>query len=225
MTYEDSLWYHPAFIVQKGVDAEKYYQGKKMPSEVQHAIEETRLAAIWAFGQNKLHNLRYYLQPVDDISPDVKAMFEVKSDLKNYDVAGKYLDIEVTRYEEHSQEDIDVFLVNGKLKKAYQPGTIILCVIDKPIVNGKLWKDVGKDLQILGNGLDVFLLGRTHPTKLEFCSARVNPTFDSIQKFDVWEEAKIKYKNSKGIQIINLPGHTFTKAIPDGFNPFIDKLS
>jgi len=224
MTYEDLLWYHPAYIIQKGVDAEKYYEGKKMPSEVRHAIGETRLAAIWAFGQNKLHNLKYYLQPISDTSPDVRAVFEVKSDLKNYDFAGKYLDIEVTRYEEHSNEAINVFLKNGKLKKAYQPGTIILCAVDKPITNGKAWAEISKDLLGVGNELDVFLLGRTDPDKLEFASARVYPKFDSIQQFNVHKEAEVAYKNPKGIQIINLPGQEFTKTVPDNFNPFIDIL-
>lgn len=109
MKFEDILWYQPAYILLKGLEAEKYYQGKKMPTDIRKAIEETRLGAIWVFGLNKLNNQELYLQPVNEQDPDIRLLFESKSSKsKKYPLWGHWVDVEITRYEEHRSEPLEV---------------------------------------------------------------------------------------------------------------------
>jgi hypothetical protein len=168
-----------------------------------------------------------YVQPVDpkEGAPDVRIVHQTESPLKNYDW-GAYIDVEIVRYEDHSEESLADFLKKTKLtvKKAYQDGTTILCGIDKTIEGGQLWKDVAAELAPIKNNLDTFLLGRTHPEKWQIAMARVHPSYDSVTQFDVKSTVEAYYKRVKGIQIINLRGNKMKKEPTAGFNPLIDSL-
>jgi hypothetical protein len=168
-----------------------------------------------------------YIQPVDprEGTPDVRIVHQTTPPSKSHDW-GAYFDVEIVRYEDHSQMSIADFLKQTKLndKKAYQAGTIILCGIDKTASGLQPWKDAAKELAPIHNSLDTFLLGRTHPTEWKIAIARVHPKYDSVTGFDVRSAVKTYFQGAKGMQIINRLGDVIKNPPGTGFNPFTDLL-
>jgi len=227
MFYDNHLWYSPGYLIECGERADKIAtaNNQKLSAETVKVINETRTGALFALGLTLRDGLVRYVQPVDpkDGAPDVKIVHQTKSPIKSYKW-GAYVDVEIVRYEDHSETTIADFLKKTKLtaKKAYQDGTIILCGIDKTIENGQLWKDVAAELAPINNKLDTFLLGRMHPEKWEIAMARVHPSYDSVTMFGVKATVETYYKGVKGIQIINVRGNKMKKEPAAGFNPFIE---
>jgi hypothetical protein len=229
MVYDNHLWYSPGYLIECGIQADKRAKtnGTQLSAGTVKVVNETRTGALFALGLTVRDKRVRYVQPVDpkEGAPDVRIVHQTDSPLKNYDW-GAYVDVEIVRYEDHTQISIDEFLKNKKLtpKKAYQDGTIILCGIDKTISSGKLWKDIAKELAPIKNKLDTFLIGRTHPTKLEIAMARVHPSYDSVTQFDTASVIVAYYKGVKGTQIINLRGNIMKNPPGAGFNPFTDSV-
>jgi len=229
MQYDKHIWFNPAYLIHCGIEAQKHAvaKGRPLSSDVRKAINESRATAIWALGNNRVLNMEQLVQMAapNEQTPDTRVMYPTKGPLPNKDMPwGEFWDVEVVTYEEHSKEPIDDFLKRTKLAatRSYQTGTIILCYIDKFIEDGKLWSDIHKDLKDVKSDLQVFLLGKTHPDKPIYAMARVYPTFDALVQIDVIEEAKRKYANPKGTQIINFPGDEIKIKLPErGYNPFI----
>lgn len=229
MNYDKHIWFNPPYLIQCGIDAERraVASGKPLSSDVRKAINESRATSIWALGNNKVLNMEQLVQMAgpNEQTPDTRVMYRTKGPLPDKEVAwGEYWDVEVVTYEIHSTAPLDEFLKRTKLAttKSYQPGTIILCYIDKDIEGGRLWRDIHTDLKDVKSDVQVFLIGKTHPTKPIYTAARVYPTYDAIVRVDVIEEAKRKYANTKGTQIINFPGDEIKVKLPErGYNPFI----
>jgi hypothetical protein len=229
MFYDNHLWYSPGYLIECGEQANKIAAANKqqLSADTVKVINETRTGALFALGLTLRDKRIRYVQPVDpkEGTPDVRIVHQTKSPFKSYKW-GSYVDVEIVRYEDHSESAIADFLKGTKLttKKAYQDGTIILCGIDKIIENGQLWEDVATELAPIKNNLDTFLLGRTHPEKWEIAMARIHPSYDSVTRFDVKSTVVAYYKGVKGIQIINLRGNKMKKEPTAGFNPFIHSL-
>lgn len=229
MFYDSHLWYSPGYLIECGEQADKLATANNLKTSdgAVKVINETRTAALFALGLTLRDKRVRYVQPVDpkEGAPDARIVHQTESPIKKYDW-GAYVDVEIVRYEDHSEASIADFLKETKLtaKKAYQDGTIILCGIDKTIEDGQLWKDVAAALAPIKNKLDTFLLGRTHPTQWKIAMARIHPSYDSLTMFDVKSAVEKYYAGVKGIQIINLRGNKMKKEPAAGFNPFIDSL-
>lgn len=229
MIYSRNLWFNPSYLLHCGFEAEK----KGVPDEMLKAINETRAACIWALGVNKLMGVQHLINIVDpkEQTPDARAMLEAQPRGQSKQRWGQYLDVEVVTYGEKETDPIDKFLVQKKLSpaKAYQPGTIILCYVNKNVSNGKLWKDIYRDLSIADlPQLDTFLLGKIHPTQPVYAMARVYPQFDSVIQINVMEEAKKKYSEPGGTRIIEFVSDDPKKLAvlksqipPKAYNPFL----
>jgi len=232
MIYDDHLWYSPAYLIECGERAfsEASKNGQKLPDDTIKVIEETRTGALFALGLTVRDKAVRFIQPVDpkELAPDVRITHQIKSPLKNYDW-GEYYDVEVVRYEEHTDDKIKLadFIQQKKLdpkKKSYQDGTIILCGIDKTSGELQPWKEVAKALAPIKNNLSTFVLGRTHPTEWKVAMARVHPVYDSITGFDVKSAIQTYYNGVKGIQIISVKGNVMKNQPSARFNPFTDQL-
>jgi hypothetical protein len=229
MIYSRNLWFNPAYLLHCGFVAES----AGVRSAILKAINETRATCIWALAANKLMGVQHLINIVDpkEQTPDTRVMLEAPPRGKTKQRWGQYLDIEVVTYGERETESIDHFLVKKKLSpdRAYQEGTIILCWVNKNITNGKLWKDISKDLTTAGvPKLDTFLLGKTHPIEPLYCIGRVSPEFDSIIQIDAMNEAKKKYAEPGGTRIIEFHSDDLKKLAalkslipPKGYNPFL----
>lgn len=234
MTYDKHIWFNPSYLLHCGFEAAKEADkaGAKLSGDTVKAINESRATCLWALGTNKLYGNELLVQmvnPHEEDTPDTRVLHSQMRQLKTKEVMwGHYLDVEVVTYGEHSSEPLDDFLKRTKLAmtKAYQADTIILCYINRDIVAGKLWKDIHADLADVKSKLETFLIGKVHPTKPEYASAQVHPAYDNMVQFNVLEEARRKYKNNKGVQIINLPGDEIKIEIPErGFNPFTHSVT
>jgi hypothetical protein len=233
VVYDKHIWFNPSYLLHCGFEAAKEAAkaSAKLPGDTVKAINESRATCLWALATNKLYGNELLVQmvnPKEEDTPDTRVLHSQKRQLSTKEVMwGHYLDVEVVTYGEYSDEPLDDFLKRTKLAmtKAYQADTIIVCYINKNIVHGKLWKDIHQDLQEVQSQLETFLIGKVHPTEPEYASALVHPKYDHVVQFNVLEEAKRKYKNNKGVQIINLPGDGIKIKIPDrGFNPFTTLL-
>jgi hypothetical protein len=231
MVYDNHLWYSPAYLIDCGerVFNQAKKDGQKLSGDTLKVMEETRTGALFALGLTVRDKAIRYIQPVDptENTPDVRITHQIKSPLKSYNW-GEYYDVEIVRYEEHTDAKISLadFIKQTKLnpKKAYQDGTIILCGIDRTAGGLQQWKDVAKELAPIKNNLSTFVLGRTHPTEWKIAMARVHPTYDSVTGFDVKSAVKAYYTGVKGTQIINIKGDVMKNPPGTGFNPFTDRL-
>jgi hypothetical protein len=187
------------------------------------AIEETQLAAVWAMGARKATKLELYLQPVKETNPDVRVSCDVKSNSESFPFNGGIMEIEVTRYEEHANGNLSEFIINGKFKKQYADETIILIALNKPGETSEGWKEISEKLAGCKVPYNVFLLGRMDG---KYIIGRVYPKLDFLVPFNIKEEGSKEYTNPQGIKVVNLhyPSRTFSKHVPEGFNPFIDDV-
>ena len=140
---------------------------------------------------------------------------------------GTILGYEVVTLDEHSPEqDADEFLKRTKFAatKSYDKETVILCYINKDIVNGKLWKDVSAELAKFASKNNTFLLGKTHPTEYRYYLARVYPALDSVIDINIPEDAKSAYEKPGGTLFINLPlpNQRSVREQRRGINPFLE---
>lgn len=232
MIYDSYIWFNPAYMVHCGIEAQKHYQetGVLIPSELGKAINESRAASILCLGINRLQNFELRVQLVNpkEQSPDIRVMYEVATPgNEKFDEKAEYWDIEVVTFEKNSPEtQVDDFLKRTKLAagKSYDNKTIILCLIDKEVTNGKLWKDVHRELVKLRTNNSIFLLGKTRADKAIYAIARVNPSLDSIIEIDVLEESKKKYRKPGGTLFANLalPNQRTNRKPKSGINPFLD---
>jgi hypothetical protein len=229
MIYDPLVWFNPAYMIHCGIEAKKHFEadGAKLSSEMRKAIEESFSVSVMALGVNQLLNMQLRVQLVNpqERSPDVRAMYEVPMpESTKYDFKMEYWDVEVVTLEEHSDEEPDEFIKRTKFaaKKSYDAMTIILCYINKDVKDGKLWRDVSKELQSLKTPNNIFVLDKAHPTKAIYQVARVNPTFDSILEFDVMEEAKKKYDKSGGTLFTEVLGRKTEREQKSGINPFLE---
>src|SRR5260370_7586564 len=229
MTYDKHVWFNPSYLLHCGFEAEKQAAAscKSLTSDTLKAINESRATCLWVFGTKKIEGNEHLVQmvnPREETTPDTRVFHPTYKQLKTKVVRwGGYIDVEVVTYNEYSSAPIDEFLKATKLAlgKAYQADTIVLCYIDKNIQGGKLWKDIHRDLQGVKSQLETFLIGKTHPTEPLYTSAMVHPRYEDIVQFNVLEEARRKYRNNKGVQIVNLPGDQVKIKLPvKGFNPF-----
>lgn len=229
MLYSRNLWFNPAYLLHCGFEAEK----KGVSPDVLKAINETRATCIWALGTNQILGRQHLVNIVDpkEQTPDTRVVLEAKPRGQAKLRWGQYLDVEVVTYEETETAPVDEFLIKKKLstQRAYQPGTIILCYVNKSVQNGKLWKDIYRDLSSISlPQLDTFLLGKTHPTRPVYTMARVYPQFDSVIQIDVLEEAKKKYSEPGGTRILEFLSddpkklnNLKTRIPARGYNPFL----
>lgn len=233
MIYDPYVWFNPPYMIHCGVEAQKYFQqsGISISSNLAKAINESRAASILCLGINKIQNLELRVQLVNEKneqSTDIRAMYELPMPESNkFDEKAEYWDIQVVTFEKHSPEtQVDDFVKRTKFaaKKGYDRETIILCFIDRNITNGKLWKDVHKELRHLKPKNNTFLLGKTHPTKAIYAMARVHPYLDSVVEIDVLEEAKKKYRKPGGALFANLalPNQRTSREPRSGINPFLE---
>lgn len=233
MIYDPFLWFNPTYMIHCGYEAQRILQdsGQGISRDLRKAISESRAASILCLGINLLHKIELRIQLVDpkkEQSPDVRVMWKTPMpEGSKYREKGQFLDIEVVSFESNSPEtQVDDFLKRTKFSvtKSYDPGTIILCFIDRDITNGILWRDVQASLVSLTPRNDTFLIGRTHPSKMIYQMARVHPQFDSIIKIDVLEEAKKKYVEPEGTLFLNqpLPNQKTNRVLKRGINPFLE---
>jgi hypothetical protein len=232
MIYDSYLWFTPGYMIQCGIQARKKFreEGKRAPSEMSKALNESYATAVACLGFNKLMNKEFRLQLVSpqERSPDIRVSYEVPApEGSRHDEWLNYWDIEVVTLDEHSSEqDADDFLKRTKFAatKSYDQETIILCYINKDIVHGKLWKHVSAELAKLSPQNSTFLLGRTHPTEYKYYLARVHPHLDSLIDVNVREDAQKVYKKSGGTLFANfsLPGQRTTREQRAGINPFLE---
>ncbi|MFA5015492.1 MAG: hypothetical protein WC549_08135 [Actinomycetota bacterium] len=230
MIYDPLVWFNPAYMIDCGIKARQHFEsiGEKLSSDMNKALGESFAVSVMSLGVNQLLDMQLRVQLVDpkDRSPDLRVMHEVPmADTSKFDLKMNYWDVEVVTLEEHSNVQVDQFIKDTKLKaskKSYDKDTIILCYIDKDISDGKLWKDVSAELQKLKVPNNIFLVGKTHPTKPIYDVARVNPVFDSIIRFDVMEEAKKKYDKPEGTLFTGVRDRKTPREQKAGINPFLE---
>lgn len=232
MIYDPYMWFTPGYMIQCGIQARKKFSDEsiKVSGDMNKALNESYAAAVACLGFNKLTSKEFRLQLVSpkEQSPDIRVSFEVAAPTDSkYKQFLHYWDVEIVTLDGHSPEqNADDFLKHTKFAttKSYDKETIILCYINKDIVNGKLWKDVSRELAQLTPQNNTFLLGRNHPSELKYYLARVHPHLDSLIEIDVKKDAEKPYAKSGGTLFANLPlpGQKTTRKQRAGINPFLE---
>ncbi|MEX0999926.1 MAG: hypothetical protein WD000_08215 [Thermodesulfobacteriota bacterium] len=188
--YEDNIWFSPAKVITHYMsltDKER----KQYSVQEQQAMKEAFYAANMLLGISEGTHREYWLQMVHprEQRPDICTMYvEPRADKSDHMFIQ---DLEITEYEDHSQESIPDFLKRTKLtsKKNYTPDTSILCFINKTIPLPD-WKAIHKELKGLKSPLATYLLGQTDPDRLTFQLAQVNPVLSNPIVYNVRESAK-----------------------------------
>lgn len=232
MIYDPYLWFTPGYIIHCGIKARKKFSDEnvKISGEISKALNESYAAAVACLGFNKLLGKEFRLQLVSpkEQSPDIRVSFEVAAPADSkYKEFLHYWDIEIVTLDEHSPEqNVDDFLKRTKFAatKSYDKETIILCYINKDIVNGKSWMGISNGLCQLALQNSTFLLGKIHPTEFRYHLACVHPKLDSPIEIDVKKDAEKPYAKSGGTLFANLPlpGQKTTRKQRAGINPFLE---
>ena len=188
--FERNIYFSPAKVLRDYFALSTEEKAQYEP-ENRKVIEEAFQSATWISGIMKLHQREYWMQLVDpqERTPDIRTIVLEKREGKSDWMYEQ--DLEVTEYEDHSEESIAEFLIRTKLspKKAYSPLASILCFMNKTMPTPD-WELVNKQLREMKSSLDVYIVAQVSADEPIFRLIRVNPVLDMDITFNAVDAAK-----------------------------------